>query len=117
MYPGGTWQIASSSLDLLTIILSFAKMYPGLASGPHDAIRWISKPFSSAKEEAKAVEFVVISEMRWRVWRVDVAGSTTQRRFVWPTVHQSLALPSYSVQSWLSILVHHNFAHSLYVFL
>ncbi|KAF1792724.1 hypothetical protein GQ600_15401 [Phytophthora cactorum] len=81
-------------------------MYPGLASGTHDAVRSISEPIKYVGNNSvdnAGFEFSIISEMRWRSWRIKIAevGEELSKRYriIWPSVRDSLDFPSFVIQT------------------
>lgn len=79
-------------------------MYPGLASGTHDAVRNISEPMKFAGPNSlddNWFEFCIISEMRWRTWRIKIAEAGEEKskryRMIWPSVRDSLDFPAFAV--------------------
>ncbi|KAE9127118.1 hypothetical protein PF005_g5667 [Phytophthora fragariae] len=106
---------AGSSVELKMI-----QMYPGLASGTHDAVRSISVPVKSSATGTDNTwfEFCAVSEMRWRTWRIKVAGadkdSPRRHRLVWPSLKDSLDFPVFAlrVQAIRGIAVLHSHTES-----
>ncbi|KAG7387655.1 hypothetical protein PHYPSEUDO_013905 [Phytophthora pseudosyringae] len=87
-----------------TVDLKLVQMFPGLASGMHDAIRSISEPVKVLGDNSAndaGFEFSVISEMRWRTWRIKIATDdeelSKRYRMIWPSVRDSLDFPSFSI--------------------
>ncbi|KAI9996489.1 hypothetical protein PInf_014217 [Phytophthora infestans] len=86
--------------------LRLVQMYPGLASGTHDAVRSISEPIRVVANNAVDgtwFELSVVSEMRWRTWRIKITkvdGELSKRnRMTWPSVRDSLDFPSFPIQT------------------
>ncbi|ETM50303.1 hypothetical protein L914_05651 [Phytophthora nicotianae] len=84
--------------------LRVVQIYPGLASGTHDAVRTISEPIKYVEnnsEDAAGFEFHIISEMRWRTWRIKITevGDEPSKRYrlIWPSVRDSLGFPSFMI--------------------
>ncbi|KAL4114647.1 hypothetical protein PRIC2_014103 [Phytophthora ramorum] len=88
------------------IELKLIQLYPGLASGTHDVVRSISEPTKiTAPNTADDtwLEFYTISEMRWRTWRIKIAGAseglTKRYRMIWPSVKDSLDFPAFMIRA------------------
>ncbi|KAL4085753.1 hypothetical protein PRIC1_015088 [Phytophthora ramorum] len=88
------------------IELKMVQLYPGLASGTHDVVRSISEPTKiTAPNTADDtwLEFYTISEMRWRTWRIKIAGAseglTKRYRMIWPSVKDSLDFPAFMIRA------------------
>ncbi|KAL3669767.1 hypothetical protein V7S43_005147 [Phytophthora oleae] len=95
----GSLNVFKVSRGNSTVQLKLVQMYPGLASGTHDAVRSISKPLRDGKKPNHETwfEFCLLSDMRWRVWRVQIAGENSKRhRVIWPSVRDSLDFPSFT---------------------
>ncbi|CEG45931.1 uncharacterized protein PHALS_02264 [Plasmopara halstedii] len=95
------------------------RIYPGLSSGTHDAVRSISMPKLCHEKDSKIVKFVVISDMRWRNWRVKITETGAESSCpIWPSVRESLEFQSIplQIQDAKSIIWLSNSAHTSKLF-